>query len=124
MASRGWNMRSNTVNPLERIERDRRGAGARVRRCFHGQAAILPFLQCVHRYLGQGGAGDIAGLRLERGQGGGLDGRSGEDGEARMDPGKKIVHECLRETFGLVQALEPQSSEHLHDSHGIKGRKR
>jgi len=74
LAALAFPMAQDAVNPLERIERKQGGAGARVRRCFQGQAAILEFLQCVH---GQGGAGDIAGLRVQGGQGGGLTPLSG-----------------------------------------------
>ena len=63
------------MNPRERIER-KSGAGARVRACFQGQAAVLQFLQRVH---GQGGPGDIARLRLERGQDASFDGWSRKD---------------------------------------------
>jgi len=71
------------VNPLERIVRDGGGAGSWVRGCFQGEVAVLQFVEGIH---GQGGAGDITGLRLQRGQGGGFDGWSGKDREAPMHP--------------------------------------
>jgi hypothetical protein len=117
----GGDVGGDAVNPLERIERKPRGAGARVWGCFQGQVAVLQFLQCVH---GHGRTRDIAGLRLEGGQGGGIDGGSGKDREARVHPREEIVHKALGETFGLVQALEQQAAEHFHDCGGIERGKR
>jgi hypothetical protein len=37
-----------------------------------------------------------------------------------MHPGKQIAHKTLGETIGLVQALEHQAAEQLHDSGGIE----
>ena len=48
MASWVWNVRTDAVNPLERIERKPGGAGARVRGCLEGEVAVLQFVQCVH----------------------------------------------------------------------------
>jgi hypothetical protein len=76
MAPGIWNVRGDAVNPLERIERDGGGAGLWVRGYIQGEVTVLQFVQGIH---GQGGAGNIAGLRLERGQGDGFDGWSGKD---------------------------------------------
>jgi len=57
-------------------------------------------------------------------QGGGCDGWSGKDGEARMHPREEIVREALGETLGLVQAQKQQAPEHFHDSRGVQRRER
>lgn len=62
MSSRIGDVGGDAVNPLQGIERKQSGAGARVRGCFQGQAAVFEFLQGVH---GEGGTGDVAGLRLQ-----------------------------------------------------------
>jgi len=41
-----------------------------------------------------------------------------------MHPGKQIPHEVLGKAFGLVETLEKEAAEELHDSRGIQGRKR
>jgi len=71
-----WYVCRNPVNPFQRIEHKTGDTGARVRACFQGQVAVIELLERVH---GQGGARDIAALGFERGRGGPVHGRSGED---------------------------------------------
>ncbi len=49
--------------------------------------------------------------RFEGGQGGAIAGRSGENRESGMPPQEKIVHEALREAFGLMETLAQHAAE-------------
>ena len=100
VASGVGNMRCDPVNPFQWIEHHAAGAGARVRERLEGQVAVIEFIEGIH---GQSGAGDVAALGFERGDRGGIDGRSGEDQESGMDPGRKIAS-CARREWGSTTA--------------------
>ena len=76
VASRVGNMRGDPVNPFQGVQHHAGGAGARVRGRLQGQRAVIEFLERIH---GQSGARDVAALGFERGEGGAIDRRSGED---------------------------------------------
>ena len=76
VASRVGNMRGDPMNPFQGVEHHARGAGARVRRRLQGQRAVIEFLERIH---GQSRARDVAALGFERGEGGAIDRRSGEN---------------------------------------------
>lgn len=116
-----WNMRDDPVNPFQRIQRDGGGAGARIGGSLHGEAPIRLFFERVH---GQGRTGDVTGLGFEGLCLAGFEGRSGEDGEAWVNPGEELVAECLRKPFSLVETLQKEAAEELHDSRGIQRRQR
>ena len=115
VASRVGNMGGDPVNPFQGIEHDAGGASARVRGRVQRQGAVMEFLKGIH---GQGGAGDVAALGFERGEGGGIHGRSGEDRETGMDLGQEIAHKGFREALGPVQSLEEEAAEYFHDRGG------
>ncbi len=119
MAPRIRDMSRNSVNPLERIQRDGGGARPGIGGCFHYQIAVIALPERLH---GHGGPRDIASLRFERGQGGAIDRGSGKDRESGMNPGQEIVHEGFREALGPVQTLEQQAAEYLHDRRRIDRR--
>jgi len=114
-------MGGDPVNPFQGVEHHARGAGVRVRRRLQGQRAVIEFLERIH---GQSRARDVAALGFERGEGGAIDRRSGENRESGMDPRQEIVHEAFREAFGPVHALEEDAAEDFHDGGGIGRRKR
>lgn len=76
VASRVGNMRGDPVDPFQGVEHHAGGAGARVRGRLQRQRAVIEFLERIH---GQGRARDVAALEFERGEGGGIDRRSGEN---------------------------------------------
>jgi len=111
-------MRRDAVDPLQGIEDQHGGAGAGIGRGLHGKSTVVSFLEGVH---GQGGACDVSGLGLERGRSG-LDRRSGEDRETRVDPREQVSHETLREAVGLVEAGQQEAVEELRDGGRVEGR--
>ena len=76
VASRVGNMRGDPVDPFQGIEHDAGSASARVRGRLQGEVTVIEFLERIH---GQSRARDVAALRFERGWGGGIDRRSGEN---------------------------------------------
>ena len=76
VASRVGNMRRNSVDPFQGVQHHAGSTRARVRGRLQSQRAVIEFLEGIH---GQSGAGDVAALGFERTEGGGIDGRSGEN---------------------------------------------
>ena len=79
------------------------------------------FFEGVH---GQGRAGDVAGLGFERLYLTSFDGRSGKDRKAGMSPRKEVLDKVFGKALGLMETLQKETPEELHDSRRIERRKR
>jgi len=104
------------MNPIQWVEGTNGRTSAGIRRCADLEPAVVAPADAVD---GKRGSSDVAGepLKLLRILGGNR--LPGENGKTWMDPGKKILHETLREAFLFVQAAKKKTAKNFANSRGI-----